>query len=262
MGGTIASALSDLGRGIRMRDLWLALAAEDIGDQHRRTLLGPLWMLINYIAFAATFIFVVNGDATDTGYPAYVATGLLVWFYIMETVSQGVSLFPREESFIRGTTLPLSVYVLRLWTQSTIRAGYAALGCVLILVLSGTAPAPDWPLALLGIAVILATAPAAIIVVAFIGVYLRDSQFIVTNLMRLGMFLTPVFWRPGNDEPLQQALHAWNPFTWFLETVRRPLLGEGPLHEPFVIAAGIGLLVWVVALTLLGRYRRHVAFLL
>jgi len=54
--------------------------------------------------------------------------GLLVWFYIMETIVQSTSLFTREESFIKGTTLPLTVYVMRLTMESIIRAGYAAIG--------------------------------------------------------------------------------------------------------------------------------------
>ena len=260
--GAFRNALADLGAGFRLRDVWLALAAEDVGDQHRRTALGPLWMLVNYLAFAATFIFVFTGSVQSPAYPAYVATGLLVWFYIMEVVSQGTSLFLREESFIRGTTLPLSVYVLRLWAQSTIRGAYALIGCIAILLLSGTPLAAGWPLALVGLGIVLAVAPAAIILCAFLGAYFPDSQFIVTNLMRLGMFLTPVFWMPGREHALQSAFHAWNPFTSFLEIVRLPVLVDAPPLAPFVIAIAIGALLWAAALLLLGRYRRQVAFIL
>jgi ABC-type polysaccharide/polyol phosphate export permease len=259
---TIHSALSDFGRGMRLRGVWIALAAEDIGDQHRRTALGPLWMLVNYLAFAATFIFVFHGTAQTPTYPAYVATGLLVWFYIMEVVSQGVSLFRREESFIRGTPLPLSVYVLRLWAQSTIRGAYALAGCLAILLLSATPFTTGWGFALIGLGVVLAVAPAAITVCAFLGAYCPDSQFIVTNLMRLGMFLTPVFWMPGGEATIQTAFRDWNPFTYFLEIVRLPVLTGKIPAEPLLIATAIGALLWIVALLLLGRYRRHVAFVL
>ena len=259
---TIDSALTDFGRGIRLRGVWMALATEDIGDQHRRTALGPLWMLINYLAFAATFIFVFHGTAQAPAYPAYVATGLLVWFYIMEVVSQGVSLFRREESFIRGTPLPLSVYVLRLWAQSTIRGVYALAGCIAILLLSAIPFTAGWGLALIGLGIVLAVAPAAIVLSAFLGAYFPDSQFIVANLMRLGMFLTPVFWMPGGEATIQAAFRDWNPFTYFLEIVRLPVLAEGMSAEPFIVAIAIGALLWVAALLLLGRYRRHVAFIL
>ncbi len=262
MRGVVVSALSDLGAGLQRHRLWLALAREDIGDQHRRTTLGPVWMLINYLAFAATFIFVFNGVAATPDYAAYVATGLLVWFFIMETISQSVSLFVREESFIKGTTLPLSVYVLRLWAQSAIRGGYALIGCLAILLLSATPISAGWVLAVIGMLVTLAVSPAVIIVFAFLGAYFPDSQFIVTNLMRLGMFLTPVFWLPGAEHSLQNAFYTWNPFTYFLETVRRPILtGDLPI-VPLAVCLALGVVLWSAALLLLGGYRRHVVFAL
>lgn len=258
----IRDAISDLRDGLRLRRVWMALAGEDVGDQHRRTTLGPLWLLINYLAFATLFIFVFRVGSNVPLYAAYVATGLLVWFHMMESVTQAVSLFPREESFIKGTTLPLSVYVLRQTMQAAIRGGYALLGCVALLLLAGSMPGPGWLGALLGLAVVLAATPAIIIVFAFLGAWFPDSQFIVSNLMRIGMFLTPVFWSHDDAGGLRAVLYYWNPFTYFLEIVRQPILtGVLPLPELGTCLA-IAAAAWLFALLLLGRFRRDVVFLL
>ncbi|WP_244509107.1 ABC transporter permease [Nitratireductor aquibiodomus] len=261
MQGTILNAVQDIRSGIRMRSVWIELAREDIGDQHRRTTLGPFWLLVNYLAFAGTFVFVFRrGGAGMENYGAYVATGLFVWFYIMETITQSVSLFIREESFIKGTTLPLSVYVLRLVMQCTIRAGYALVGCIGILLLSGIEFGLGWLWAVVGIVVVLAVSPAAIMISAFLGVYFPDSQFIVSNFMRIGMFLTPVFWTYEESTPVRHLFYYWNPFTYFLEIVRQPILSGGlPLYE-LGICVAIGLVLWAVALLLLGRLGKQVAF--
>jgi lipopolysaccharide transport system permease protein len=261
---TIDDALSDIAAALRRRSVWMALAVEDIGDQHRRTMLGPFWLLINYLAFAGTFIFVFQrGDSGSQNYAAYVATGLFVWFFIMETINQGISLFVREESFIKGTTLPLSVYVMRLAMQSVIRAGYALLGCLAILLISGVGFTPMVLWSVLSALLILVTAPAAIIVFAFLGAYFPDSQFIVSNLMRIGMFLTPVFWvyAPGTGG-VRAAFYYWNPFTYFLEIVRVPLLAAHLPARSFLLCATISLALWALALVLLGRYRKQIVFAL
>lgn len=260
---TIKSALTDMGAGLRMRRVWIALAKEDIGDQHRRTALGPLWLLINYLAFAATFIFVFDrGGAGAEKYAAYVATGLLVWFYIMETLTQSVSLFVREESFIKGTTLPLSVYAMRLFMQSVIRAAYALAGCLAILLMSGTALSLGWLVSAFSVFLILAVTPAAIILFAFLGAYLPDSQFIVGNVMRIGMFLTPVFWTYEGTGGVRHIFYYWNPFTHFLEIVRMPILtGAMPMQSLFLCVV-IGLALWAMALLVLGRFRKHVVFVI
>jgi lipopolysaccharide transport system permease protein len=242
--------------------VWMALAKEDIGDQHRRTTLGPLWLLINYLAFAGTFIFVFKRGGSIPNYEAYVAVGLLVWFYIMETLTQGVSLFVREEGYIKGTTLPLSVYVMRLFMQCLIRSGYALIGCFAILYLSSYSAAWFWGWSLVGICLILLTAPPAIMTLAFLGAYFPDSQFVVSNLMRIGMFLSPVFWAYSEGGGVRAAFYYWNPFTYFLEIVRSPILvGEVPGYA-LLLCAAISLSLWISALTLLGRYRKQIAFVL
>ncbi len=220
----MAGALEDLKAGFRMRRVWIALASEDIGDQHRRTMLGPLWLLVNYLMFAGTFIFLFRRGSGIPEYPAYVATGLLVWFFMMETIIKAVSLFVREEAFIKGTTLPLSVYVMRLALQSTIRAGYALVGCMVLLAFSGVSVSFGWAWTLIGIVVVLLATPAVIVIFAFLGAFFPDSQFFVNNLMRVGMFLTPVFWTHGNEGGVRRALYYWNPFTYFLDLVREPIL--------------------------------------
>ncbi|WP_235911597.1 ABC transporter permease [Mesorhizobium xinjiangense] len=262
MAKVIASALADIGAGLKMRRVWMALAQEDIGDQHRRTALGPVWLLLNYLAFAGTFIFVFQrGDSSAPHYAAYVATGLLVWFYIMETLTQSVTLFVREENFIKGTTLPLSVYIMRMATQSVMRAGYALIGCLAILAMSDVAFTPMWAWSALAVLLIIFTAPAAITTFAFLGGYFPDSQFLVSNLMRIGMFLTPVFWTPGGHG-IRNAFYYFNPFTYFLEIVRIPIIAANVPVRSFIFCAIISALLWGVALILLGRLRKQVVFVL
>ena len=260
--GTLNNAFADMGAGLRLRRVWVALASEDIGDQHRRTALGPLWLLLNYLTFACAFIFLIHRGGAGYNYPAFVATGLFVWFYIMETVTASVSLFLREENFIKGTTLPLSVYVMRMFMQSVIRAAYALAGCLIILAFSGIGISGMWLWSVLGIAVILLTVPAAIIVFAFLGAFFPDSQFLVSNLMRVGMFLTPVFWTYEGTSGIRHFFYHWNPFTYYLEVVRFPILwGEVPVVA-FLITTAIGICLWLVALLLLGGLRRQVVFVL
>jgi len=256
-------ALADVRTGLAMHRVWLALAQEDIGDQHRRTTLGPLWLLINYLAYAGTFIFVFDrGVSPIHNYPAYVAPGLLVWFYMMEVINQGVSLFVREESFIKGTTLPLTVYVMRMTMQSVIRTGYALLGCVFVLWASGIMVTPMWLWSALGLVLIVLITPAVVTVMAFLGAFFPDSQYLVTNIMRVGMFLTPLFWVYDHAGGIQHLFYYWNPFTYFLAIVRVPIVSGIVPYYSILGCIGVGLVFWALALILLGRFRREVVFVI
>lgn len=186
---------------------------------------------------------------------------MLVWVLLQDVVVQSVSLFGREQSFIAGTTLPLSVYVLRLVLQCLIRTGYAAIGCLAILLIVRAPVTVDALWALPGLGLILLTMPAAIVVFAMAGVFFPDMQFVVSNLIRIAMFLTPIFWVHA-DGRLQAILYQWNPFTHFIEIIREPLTSGQLPAASLLVCAEIGTALWVAALVLLGRYKREVAFLI
>ena len=259
MTGTVERAWDDIREGLARYRVWIALASEDIGDQHRQTALGPLWLLVNYLLYFGVFLVIRDRGGTEH-YPAYLATGLLVWLYISEVITQAISLFKREESFIKGTTLPLTVYVMRLTMQSIIRSGYALAGCIAILIVAGPPVSAAWAWSLAGIAVILATTPAAIFLSAALGAYMPDMRFVVANLMRIGIFLTPIFWT--HAEGMRGLLYRYNPFPYYLEIVRAPVV-EG--HVPWAALGACGVVCIILsagALVLLGRLRRQIVFVL
>src|SRR5690606_19961544 len=146
-------------------------------------------------------------------YPAFVACSLLVWLFINETIGEGVNVFVREQSFIKGTVLPLSVYVMRQTMRSVIRASYALIGMVAIIAFSGVIFSPSWLSSLLALLLIVVTAPAITLLLGFAGVFFPDIQFFVGNVMRLMMFITPVFWAHVGGGGVRAVLYHWNPFT-------------------------------------------------
>jgi len=262
MASVFTEAFRDLGNGLRRRRVWMALATEDVGDQHRRTMLGPLWLVINYFTLLAIFVFLFDRSGGLQNYPVYVATGLLAWMFISEIISSSVALFVREEGMIKGTTLPLSVYVFRLLTNSMIRTCYSIVATLVVLAYFGATFTPTWFWAIPGMMLIVLTAPAAIIIFAFIGAYFPDSQYIVGNLMRVGMFLTPVFWNPEGRGGLRGAVYHMNPFTYFLELVRMPIFESTIPVMAYAVCGTVCVLLWMIALPLLGRFRRSLVFIL
>ncbi len=257
-----SDAVGDFISAWRYRAVWLALASEDITDQHRRTTLGPVWLLFNYLAFAGTFVVIFSHPDSKENFAAYVAIGLLVWLFLSEVVTQAVTLFVREENFIKGTLMPLSIYVMRMSMQSYIRLGYSMAGCVAIVLLTGSEPALPWLWALLAMAVVLLVVPPAITIFAIAGAYFPDIQFFVSNIMRIGMFLTPIFWHAGAGSGIRMHLYRWNPFSYFLESVRGPILDGTPHLNALAICAAICAGLWILAMWLLGSLRKQIVFVL
>lgn len=258
----LGQGFADFTSGLAKWRVCRALAAENIDDQHRRTTLGPLWILVSYLAFLATFLLIFSRQHEIANYTAFVALGLLVWQYVSEVIIQSVLLFPREESMIRGTTLPLSVYVLRLSMETAARNGYVLLGCIAVVLISGTPLTPMWLWSAVGVLVILFVTPAVITLFAIGGALFPDSSYVVQNLMRFGLFLTPIFWNKSKSDGFRNAVYDLNPITPFVEIVRQPITeGSVPLGAlAYCVAVGLG--VWVAALLLLGKFRKQIVFVL
>jgi len=257
----LSGALDDISKGWKLRTLWIALATEDIDEQHRRTALGPLWLLLNYLLFVGTFLIIFGHSSSVPHFPAYVSIGMLIYLYIQELTLQAMSLFVREESLIAGTPLPLSVYVLRLTAQSLIRFAYALAGCVILLAITGIVWSGSSVISLLGLLNLVVATPAVIIVLAFVGAYFPDGQFIISNVMRLMMFLTPIFWTRGANQIID-ALYHWNPLTHYIEAIRNPFVSGTAAANSVWSSVAITLSFWLLAIYFLGRYRKRIVFLL
>lgn len=255
-------ALGDIKRGFSMRNVWMALAKEDIGDQYRRTTFGPLWMLLNYLLLAGTFIVIFGKGGNIEHHMAYVAIGLFVWLYCSDVINRAVTLFQREESFITGTPLPITIYILRMTMQMMIRALYAGAGCLMLLAFSDISLHFNMLWSLAGIMLIIFVTPAIITVFAFAGCWFPDLQFVISNLMRLGLFLTPIFWTYTGGDGIRDLVYSYNPFTWFLEIVRAPVLSADFPSFAFGFCVSVGILFWLIALYLIGRYRKEIVFML
>jgi lipopolysaccharide transport system permease protein len=94
------------------------------------------------------------------------------------------------------------------------------------------------------------------------GAFFPDLQFIVSNLMRLGIFLTPIIWVHTGGGGIRRIFYYWNPFTYMLEIVRVPILSGDVPWRSFAICIVIGLALWTLALMLLGNFRKKIAFVL
>ena len=252
--------LTDIGAALKLSGVWWALAYEDIADSHRRTMLGPVWPLLNYLLFVGTLVLILGGEAGSLHFTAYVATGMLVWLFISDVLGMSVTLFLREAGFIQGTVLPISVYVLRQTMVISIRSFYALIGAVLILFWGGIEITPALLSVPPAILLLLLTAPGVTVLFGLAGAFFRDFQFIVANALRLLFFVTPVFWTYEGLGGWRGLLYHWNPLTHYIDIVRRPVVeGIVPVNS-WAIALILSSALSVAALVLLGKFNRQIVF--
>ncbi|QNG55439.1 ABC transporter permease [Pseudonocardia petroleophila] len=260
-------AFGDLGQGWKQRPLWGYLGWQDIKQRYRRSVLGPLWISVT-MAVVATAMGILYGalfgEDIATFLP-YVATGLLIWYFINGCILEGSEVFIANEGLIRFLPAPLSLHIYRLvWRQSLFFAHNLVVWVVLVLIF----PQPlSWSLLLAIPAFLLLVLNGAWIsmLTGIIATRFRDIPPIIGSLAQLLFFMTPIVWQYDtllkNPAVAERARIAeLNPVMHFVEILRQPMLGQEIVWRHWYIAGAITVVGIVAALLCLRNYRSRVAY--
>ncbi|NJO37946.1 MAG: ABC transporter permease [Rhizobiales bacterium] len=240
---------------------WLRLGWTDFQVAHRRTVIGPLWQVVQVGIWVVglTLVFRQALAASAPNYMAYVAIGVVLWNFMSAAITQGANGFVRHAGLIRDINNPILIYPFRILANNLIKLLVQASVIVMVWPTTTVVLQPSAFLSLLGLALMILTAFWAIPLLALIGVRFRDTSHAFQAVMRFLFFATPVFWLPSGLG--QRAyLATFNPLAHYLSVVRDPLLGETVDPLSWAVVAGITVTGALVSLLALGRFRREIVF--
>ena len=257
-----ARAFRDLWEGWRdYRELWLAVGWYDIRKRYRRSVLGPFWITISLGVFVAalSLIYVPLMGGSIEGYLPYIAFGFIAWQFVSQLVIEGCNVFIANGPIIQQLKAPLSVYVYELVWKHLIILAHNLLIYVFIVVVFGLWP--NWALLLVVPAILLACLNGVAIgmLLGTLCVRFRDIPPIIATIMQMMFLLTPIFWH-ADQLPGRALLVVLNPFYYFVEIIRQPLLGEVAPANIWITALAITLVNLLVAIPFYSRFRNRVAY--
>lgn len=257
----LSLALQDLKSGIGSIYIWPMLGWQEIRQRYRRSVLGPFWLTLStgiLVGAMGPLYGSLLGQKLSDYFP-YLAISLVVWLLISSMVNELCLAFIAAEGFIKQIKLPLTIHVLRvIWKNLIIFAHNLV---IVILVLIFFPQLFSLHLLLFPVALFLLAANAL-----WVGILLglmcarfRDIPQIVTSLMQVALFLTPVMWKA---EMLGRNIFVakLNPLFHFLEIVRKPLLGGEIPTVSWLVVIAITCGGYLVALAVFARYRARIAY--
>lgn len=208
------------------RDVLMVLTARDLKAQYKRSFLGFGWALagplLQLFIFATIFHRALGAEIPH--YAVHVYIGVLVWSWFQGSVGQGVGLITGNPALARQPGFPLSLLP---HVTVSVRFIHFAIALPLLFGLlwsRGLRPSAAWsalPL-LIGIQYLLAVGLAYPL--ASLNVLFRDTQHIVTVLLQLLMFASPVFYSPATMPEAFRAWYQFNPMAVLMEAWRAVLL--------------------------------------
>jgi len=256
------AAARDFKEGAARTWLWHGIAWNDLRQRYSGSALGSVWITANIalLTLCITFVFAGPLGASHGLYAPYVATGLVLWYLIQSTLAEASNTFVGAAETIRHSPMPLSVQVLRVaWRNILIFAHNVAI-VPLVLIYFGIVPHTSVLLAVPGLLLIAANLVSATVILGLLGARFRDVQQIMTSLLQLLFFATPIVWFPAALAGDRAWIAAANPIHAFIDIVRAPLLGGVPGATSWPVALAVTAAGIVVAVAAFVRFRSRVAF--
>lgn len=255
------SAINDLIEGVRHWELWSTLGWLDIRQRYRRSVVGPFWltlsmgMMIGGLAYLYAGMF---GQKLDDYLP-YVALGMIVFNLISTMVTDGSMSYIWYGPVIVQLRAPLSIYIYRMVWRNLLIFFHNIVIFVLVCIFVKSKLGWNSFLAIPGLLLVVSIGTWISLLLAGLCARFRDVPPIISSVMQIAFFLTPVFWTPTSMPGRELFVHL-NPFYYLVEIVRMPLLGETPPLFVWLGAIGLNCVAALLAILFLARCRHRIAY--
>ncbi len=254
-------AIADLIAGLRLWELWSTLGWHDIRQRYRRSFVGPFWLTLSMGVMVAGLAYLYAGmfGQNTEGYLPYVALGIIIFSLISTSSSEGAQVFITSSSLILQLRAPLSIYVYQMMWRNLLIFAHNITIYVVVLMFVKVPLGWNAFLAIPGLFLVILNGVWVSIALGSLSARFRDVPPIVTSILQVAFFLTPIFWLPDSIPDRQIFVHL-NPFYYLIEIVRMPLLGKTPPLFIWVVAIGMNVASALIAALFYARCRDRIAY--
>lgn len=228
---------------VYLRDLLYELVNRNIKIRYKGSILGIVWSLIYTVAQVRVFGFLFrSGMGRDIpNFPAYVFIGVLAWAWFQSALITGSDAITSNSDLIRKPGFPAVILPVTIVMTTLIDFVIALPVLSAFLIFGGSSLESTILLLPIIVVVQFLLTLGVVYIVATFQVLFRDTRHIVAVVLRLGFFLTPIFYHPERMIPEEYVwLYNLNPLIYLLEAYRAVMLfGTLPSSTSILFLCGI-----------------------
>jgi lipopolysaccharide transport system permease protein len=257
----IGAACADLIAGLCAWRLWSKFARHDMVARYRRSWVGPFWLVLTTAIFvgAMTCVYSTLLHMATPDYVPFVTIGIVTWGFISATTNESVTTFVEAETYIRQVRINLFVYVFRVVWRNVLVFAHQFTVVLMVLAFFGKFELNQLPLVVLGIFLFLLQAVWVAPLLGLLGTRFRDLPPIITNVLQVLFFVTPVMW-PASLLGPRRWIADLNPINSLIAVIREPLLGAAPTMANYLYVIAITAVGFLLAAIFYGRFRLRVVY--
>lgn len=238
----------DLFLALASYELWSFLAWQDIRLRYRRSKIGPLWITLSMAIFCLALGVVYSKlfKMPISEYLPFLSISFVAWGFISSLWGEFPNLFVDNAAYIKDIQTNLLTILLRSVARNVLIFAHNALIIAGVYVYFGMTPSWVILLAIPGLLLVILNLSALGVILGIVGARFRDVAPINQSIIQIIFFITPITWLPhlvGKDSWIVKA----NPFLYFLELIRSPLMGSAPEASAWIFSAVSFLVIGSIA---------------
>lgn len=243
---------------LQYRFLLSQLVRKGIKLKYRRSYLGIFWSLLEPLLtmIVLTIVFGTLYGNSDRTFPVYVLTGRLLYSYYSTASRAALKSIRSNAAMIKKVYVPKYLYPLSsvIYNYVIFLISLMVLGIVSVVL--GVYPTVYIVQALIALLLILILAYGSGMILATIGVFFRDLEYLWSVALMLIMYTCAIFYYP---EKLLESGFAWilkyNPLYCIIDIFRSAIFGTVMNMGYFLYATGFSVGCLVVGLLLFKKYQ-------
>lgn len=254
--------LTDLIMALKKPQIWSVLSWFDIKQRYKRSVLGPFWVtlstgvLVGMLSVLWSTLFKL--DVRE--YLPFFSIGQVVWTYISLQLTESCNGFVQFDYIIKQSSTSFCSLILRILSRNVIVFAHNFIIIAIVITLVG----PGWHFKMLwflpGLLILTTSLFFCSIILAIICTRFRDVLMIMQNLLIIAFYFTPIMWKTEQVPAAMLHYINYNPLVYYFNIIRPPLLGVMPDLRSISIALTITAILFLLAMLLLNRTRRRIAY--
>lgn len=262
VGGDIKVAAKEIIQAIALWRIWLMLAWQDIRLRYRRSAIGPFWLTLSMAVtiYSMGFLYAKLFRVDLSLYYPYLTTGMICWQLISAIITESTMGFISADVYLKEIRLPPSIFVMRILCRNFIIFLHNLPVYIPILLIFHIKLHWSSLLIFPGLLLLLINGFIYGSLLAMIGARFRDFTQILTSLIQVIFFLTPIMWQKQVLPPQYQFIVTLNPFEQFLDLIRQPLLGQPIELYSYLFAGALAVIGAILFVYMYQRYRSRIIY--
>lgn len=263
--------LSGFKAPVQHRQLLKQLTQRRLSQEHKNTVLGWVWMIVNPVAMLILYVFVFGyifggkfketEGASQISYAFGVFLGLTTIHFVTEILAIAPRCIADNESLVRRTTIPIELIPISITLSAVVHFTIGLALCIAGLFAFGHPLTVNalWAFPLIACLGFLGLGLAYIM--AVLGAYLRDiTQAIPVVSMGL-LFSSAVFYPVEKIPPEAWTFLKLNPVLHFVDTMRSTILWGEPIESTklLLLLPATSLAIYFGGYFLFKSLQRHLA---